>query len=141
MSDICYSDKTPCEMCNDTQSVEVLPDGCNNGNDTMLDECPWCLRRKLNQQEAELTALREQLAAAEADDDTISRLLNSHLAEAQKWKERLEATDASHKDFRAAVAAALAELRKQMADENDTANWLAKLDTTIPKLGLQEQSK
>lgn len=39
-----------CQLCQDSETVEVLPPN-GQGNDAELDECPWCLRRKLHSAE------------------------------------------------------------------------------------------
>src|ERR1041385_8624208 len=37
---------TGCELCGGTGVVEIIPHG-GGPNDAREDECPWCLRRKL----------------------------------------------------------------------------------------------
>ena len=40
-------DTARCELCGGTGNVDVIPRG-GGANDARMDECPWCLRRKLN---------------------------------------------------------------------------------------------
>jgi len=49
--DIDFEAKGTCQLCGGREMVEVVPNGLSGGNDAQLDECPWCLRRRLNQQQ------------------------------------------------------------------------------------------